>query len=211
MKRRTLAAALTALVVPLTGSLLAPWPALSASPRTVDPGTVQPPLNPDFAPYDCWTSGAAITCRGESRATYEHEPIGLECDGRAVFVSGSERARITRWHHSDGRATRTVLHTDYPADVLTLSADGSGPQAVLSAHWQKHYDYVVPGSLDDRVLTETGRMMQVRVPGRGVTFRDVGTLTFLPGFEYEVVSEEHGVHDMYAGGDVDAAICDALT
>jgi hypothetical protein len=49
------------------------------------------------------------------------------------------------------------------------------------------------------------------VPGEGDTFRDSGTVTYVPGEEYETPSVLHGVHDRYSGADLDALICDGLT
>lgn len=89
-----------AAVVCLTGLMLAGPPALSAPPHQVDPGTVSPPLNPNFS-YSCFTTGKGITCKGSMAVSY-NEPIGLACDGQDVWISGSGRESLTRWHNSDG-------------------------------------------------------------------------------------------------------------
>ncbi len=64
---------------------------------------------------------------------------------------------------------------------------------------------------DQRVLTETGSALKLRVPGEGVTFKDSGTVTYVPDQEYETPSVMHGVHDRYSGPDAEALICTALT
>jgi hypothetical protein len=81
----------------------------------------------------------------------------------------------------------------------------------LSGGWHKHYVYPVPGDLTQRVLTETGSAEKLRVPGEGVTFRDSGSVTYVPDQEYETPSRMAGVHDRYSGADLEALICDGLT
>jgi hypothetical protein len=62
-----------------------------------------------------------------------------------------------------------------------------------------------------RVLTETGSAEKLRVPGGGVTYRDSGTVTYVPNQEYEAPSGMHGVHNRFSGADLQALVCDALT
>lgn len=205
MKR--IALALTAL-----GLVLASTPGAAAtSPHTLDPGLMTPTLNSHFAPYTCRQAGPGITCIGENDQSYAHEPIGLQCDGRDVYVTGVQRARIVRWHDRQGQALKTSLQTNFPADRLTLSASGEGPAVVLAGGWHKHYTYPVPGDLDSRILTETGAMVRLRAPGGGLLFQDTGSVTYVPGYEEETPSEMHGVHDRFSELDLDALICQGLT
>ena len=39
-----------------------------------------------------------------------NEPFGLVCDGQEVWVSGVGYEQMTRWHDSEGRATKTIVH-----------------------------------------------------------------------------------------------------
>jgi hypothetical protein len=194
------------------GLVLACAPTASAtSPHTVDPDLMTPILNPEFAPYTCVHAGTGITCVGEIDESYGPETIGLQCDGLDVYVTGVLRARIVRWHDLQGRALKTSLQTNFPADRFTLSASGEGPAVVLAGDWHKHYIYPVPGDLGSRILTETGATVRLRAPGGGLLFQDTGSVTYVPGEEFETPSEMHGVHDRFPGLDLDPLVCQGLT
>src|SRR3954454_15716338 len=183
---------LLALTLSALGLALLSTPTAGAtSPLTVDPDLMKPALNPEFAPYTCIQAGTGITCTGESNQSYANEPIGLQCDGHDVYVTGVQRARIVRWHDLEGRALKTSLQTNFPADHLTLSSTGEGPAAVLAGDWHKHYVYPVPGDLGSRVLTETEAMLRLRAPGGGLLFQDTGLVTYVPGQENETPTERH--------------------
>jgi hypothetical protein len=202
---------LLALTLSALGLALLSTPTAGAtSPLTVDPDLMKPALNPEFAPYTCIQAGTGITCTGESNQSYTNEPIGLQCDGHDVYVTGSQSARIVRWHDLDGLALKTSLQTNFTGDHLTLSPSGEGPAVVLAGNWHKHYVYNVPGDLSSRVLTETGAMLRLRAPGGGLLFQDTGQVTYLPGDD-ETPTEMHGVHDRFAGVDLDALICQGLS
>jgi hypothetical protein len=187
-------------------------PAAAASPHVVDPATVTPALNPDFAPWSCFRAGKGIICRGSWQPSYENEEIDFTCDGQPVYISGSGREFMTRWHDADGRATRTIVHLDYPADVFSLSPTGEGPTVTVRGHFNRHYVYGVPGDRDSRVLTEVGAIYLVNLPGQGIVVHDTGLVSFLPGQDFEAIATQHGVHDVYddADGFVET-ICAALT
>jgi hypothetical protein len=203
--KRIAVAAVTAALTLLAG------PAMAQSPHTVDPATMTPTLNPDYVPWTCIVAGTGITCTGLQDLAYTNEAIGLQCSGKDVYVTGVQRSKFIRWHDLQGRALKTSIQTNFPADRLTLSPTGEGPAVFLSGDWHKHYVYPVPGDLAQRVLTETGSALKLRVPGEGVTFRDSGTVTYVPSQEYETPSVMHGVHDRFTGVDLDALICDGLT
>jgi hypothetical protein len=187
-------------------------PADAKSPNEVDPSTVSPTLNPDFAPWSCFEAGSGITCQGQFRPTYEDEPIGLQCDGRDVLISGYGREFMTRWHTADGLATKTVVHLDYPADTFTLAGEDPSAQLVVRGHWNRHYTYPVPGDRSQRVLTEVGAIYLVNAQGQGIIVHDTGTVTYAPGQDFEVVTTQHGVHDVINDpAAFDALVCDALT
>jgi hypothetical protein len=196
----------------LAASLAVGAPAAAKSPHAVDPATLTPALNPDFAPWDCFEAGKGITCQGEFRPVYENEPIGLQCQGQDVYISGQGREFMTRWHDAEGRATKTVAHLDYPADVFSLSPIGEGPSVTIRGHWNRHYDYLVPGDRSSRVMTEVGAIYLVNEPGAGIVLQDTGRVTFAPGEEFETITSQHGVHDVYDDPwVVGSVICDALT
>lgn len=193
-------------------ALLPSTAAGAASPHQVDPASMVPTLNPNFAPWTCWEAGKGITCQGELDQSFS-ETVGLQCDGHEVYATGREQARMTRWHTAGGLATKTSVHLDYPGDVFTLSSTGDGPTLTISGHWNRHYTYAVPGDTSSRTLTEVGAIWLGRADGGGpLVLHDTGRLTFEPGADFEVVASSGGVHEVFADPtSVDRAICDALT
>ena len=170
-----------------------------------------PTLNPEYAPWMCIMAGSGITCTGLQDLTYTNEATDIACSGEVVYVTGVQRSKFVRWHDLAGRALKTSIQTNFPADRLTLSPTGQGPAVFLSGDWHKHFAYPVPGDLTQRVLTETGSAFKLRVPGEGVTFKDSGTVTYVPDQEYEIPSVMYGVHDRYSDADLDALVCTGLT
>lgn len=204
--RRAAAAA----IVAAAGLACSTVPA-TAAPRIVDPATVSPALNPDFAPWTCLEAGEGIVCRGDTASTYDQEPIPLACPSGDVVVSGAGHEHMTRWHTADGRATRTIVNLSYPADVFTLSGVPDGPSLTIRGHWNRHYEYLVPGDRDSRVMTEVGAIYLVNRPGAGLVFQDTGWVRYEPGQEFEAVADSRGIHDsLNDPSAVDALICDAL-
>jgi hypothetical protein len=183
----------------------------ASPPHTVDPTTMTPELNPNFAPWTCTVTGAGITCQGEYDNVYTNEATDLVCDGQVVYVTGRDKAKTVRWHDADGLATKTSIQDNFVGDRLTLSPTGEAPYVVLSGTWHKHFTYPVPGDPTQRVLTETGVALKLRMPGGGVVFRDVGQVTYEPNHEYEVPVVQHGVHDRFSDADLDALICDGIS
>jgi len=180
----------------------------------VDPATVTPALNPEFAPWTCVEVGQGITCDGVFEPSYS-EPIGLQCDGREVWLTGEGREVATRWHTAEGLATRTSVRLEYPGDVFSFdpaeegAADGA--ELVVSGRFHRSYTYPVPGDLASRVLTERGLIYLGKVDGR-VVFIDAGSVEFAPGQDFEVITEMRGRHDVYEDpGLIDRVICETLT
>lgn len=182
-------------------------------PNQVDPALLVPTLNPNFAPWNCFEAGTGITCKGTYEDSYSGVPIGLECEGQEVYLSGTARERMTRWHTADGRATKTVVHLDYPGDLFSLSPTGEGPSLKISGHFNRHYVYAIPGDVTSRTLTEVGAIYLARdADGGRLVLQDTGRVTFEPGADFEVVASSGGVHDAYSDPTaIDTAICDALT
>lgn len=207
-RTRTLASAAGALALLPALALVAP--AAGAGPTPVDPASVSPTLNPNFAPWSCWEAGSGITCQGSWDNAYEDEPIGLQCDGQDVYVSGTGREFMTRWHTADGEATRTIVHLEYPADHLSLSPTVDGPSVTLSGHWNRHYTYAVPGDVGSRTLTEVGTVWLGR-GGSAERLQAAGRVQYAPGEDYETRDSVSGTLALVDGPVVDAWICDALT
>jgi hypothetical protein len=200
-----------ALALMLGAVVAAAAPAQAKSPHEVDPATVTPTLNPGFAPWSCFEAGAGITCQGSYRPVYDNEPIGLQCAGNEVHITGSGREFMTRWHTADGRATKTQVHLDYPGDTFALSSDGTGPAVTIRGHFNRLYDYPVPGDPTSRVLTEVGAIYLVNTPGQGIVLHDTGPVTFQPGQDFEAIATMHGVHDVYQDPTaIDTLLCQQL-
>src|SRR3954463_12497097 len=87
--------------------VLVATPAVAASPHTVDPATMTPTLNPDYAPWTCVVAGTGITCTGVQDLAYANEAIDQECSGQTVYVTGVQRSKQVRWHDLEGRALKT--------------------------------------------------------------------------------------------------------
>lgn len=207
MKHRT--ATIAALAI-ASMALLAPQ-AEAKSPRQLDPAAMTPPLNPNFT-WSCFEAGSGQICQGSNEPSYTNEQTDLSCDGRPAFVTGSGREFMTRWHDSEGRATRTSVHLDYPGDVFTLSPVGSGPTLTVRGHWNRHYTYAVPGDLSSRTLTETGAVYLANTRGGGIQVQSTGYLRWVQGEDYESIDEVHGPHEEVAGfADFDDAVCAAIT
>lgn len=186
-----------------------PTTATASSPHEVDPLSLTPALNPAFT-WTCFEAGAGIVCRGERSDVYGPDPIGFDCDGQPVSVSGRGEQLMTRWHTADGLATRTMVNISYD-DRITLAADGSGPAVRSTQHWNRHYVYNVAGDPSSRILTETGRVLTVFAPDGGKIWQVTGYTEFAPGEDFETVVAQHGRDDFASGGDFVEAVCDALT
>jgi hypothetical protein len=202
----TLAAVAT--LAAAVGATSPPTTALATSPHTIDPATLQPALNPDFAPWSCWEAGTGIVCQGQYDDAWTDDPIGLECNGQSVHSTGTRHEQMTRWHTSAGLATRTNVHLRI---IETLSLDSDGSTARSDGNWNRLYSYPVPGDRDSRILTEVGAYWLLRAPGKGTTFVDAGVVDYAPGEEFEEIAGMSGRHDFFEDpAAIDQAICDAL-
>lgn len=181
--------------------------ASAANPHLVDPASVTPKLSPDFDPWSCSTAGIGIICQGAAEETYDVD-IELECGGDGLHVAGREWAGMTRWHDADGNALKSEVRRGF-ADRLTL-AGVDEPAVHLTAHEARHYVYLEPGDLTQRVLRETGAVFVLRTEGGEVLFRDTGQLAYAPGDE-SAPETIRGSFDSWTGLDtLDDAICRAL-
>lgn len=199
-----LVAALLALTLPLSSMQ-------ASSPRVVDPDSLSPALNPHFAPYDCWEVGGGSICRGSVEES--HEPSVMDwftCDDQTIYVSSRERQQITRWHDADGNATNTILDTEF-VDVFSLDPTVADPSVTVFSRVTKHYDYLIPGDRDSRVMRQTGASF-VRSSEGGVIAREAGWIEYEPGLEDEVIADYRGPKDVVEDFDgFVEAVCAALS
>jgi hypothetical protein len=119
----------------------------------------------------------------------------FECDGAAIYVAGRERQHITRWHDADGNATKTTLDTEF-VDVFSLDPAISDPSVTVRSRFTKHYDYLVPGVRDSRVMRQTGASLVATSSEGGVLARETGWIEFAPGQEDEVITDYRGQKDV---------------
>ena len=201
------------LVVAAALLLSVPAAGLAASRHSVDPATVSPTLNPDFAPYTCWDTGGGPICKGVDRPSYTNEVMDwFTCDGQTIYVTGEGKASITRWHLPDGRATKTIITIAYPGDVFSLSPTGDGPTVTIRSHMTEHYEYLEPGVRGSRVMRLTGAAFVVTSPGVGLVAHETGWIQYAPGSEYEEVTDYRGPKDLMDNFDGFAAeVCEILT
>ena len=198
------------IAVLLVGAVVGPVSA--ASPHQLDPDQMIPPLNPDFGPWICTETGQGSVCRGEFHDAWNGADTGLTCDGQAIYGSGFYDSQAARWHLPDGRALHTFFKNNY-GETWTLSPDGDGRSVKITAAWNQHYVYPVPGDLASRVETITGTYWQVTAKGVGVVFHDVGLLQLNPGIDTGI-DYNHGPADSEWGNldlvldDVCAALLD---
>jgi hypothetical protein len=173
-------------------------------PSQVDQGALQPPLNQQFT-YRCFANGPGILCQGTYDPSWTNDDTGLTCDGQPIYTTGGGHERLTRWHDADGRALHTAVQLRYE-EAWSLSPEGAGPTVTLRGDWNRLYDYPVPGSLQDRVLTEVGSSWIATAAGSGVIAHDAGLITYLPGRDFDEASVLRGPKDFW--GNFDAAISD---
>lgn len=211
VRSRLIALAAVASLGAVLGAMSPAPAALAKSPHTIDPATMQPALNPDFAPWSCWEAGTGIVCQGEYDDAWTGDSIGLACDGRPVYSTGTRHERMTRWHTSAGLATKTTVQLRV-IETFSLDPGGSGTTARSDGHWNRHYTYPVPGDRNSRILTEVGASWLLRAPGMGTTFVDAGIVSYAAGEEFEEIIGTSGRHDFFEDpAAIDQAICDALT
>jgi len=165
------------MLVTLALMLAAPAGASAGRPDAVDPGNMQPALNPTFAPWDCWRTGAGIVCDGRRAESWTNEPIGLECDGRPVYSTGSDVRTLRRVGDADGLALSARTHVMID-ETVSLQPDGSGPVLTGIARFTEHYVYLTPGDLSTRTVRITGIDLHGTAPGVGLIFHDVGIKSF---------------------------------
>ncbi|MFL5650165.1 MAG: hypothetical protein ACJ777_02710 [Chloroflexota bacterium] len=187
--------------------LLAPASALAGRGDSVDPGIMQPALNPAFGPWECWRTGAGITCDGESHDSWTNAETFIVCDGRPVYSTGTDDRTLERHGDQHGLALWSRSQGDVP-ETFSMQPDGSGPTLRATGSFEIHYDYGVPGDGSTRTARWTGIDLKVVGRGVGLVLHDVGVKTF--DIDGEVIFR-HGPHPVV--DDFDGAfqkVCDAF-
>jgi hypothetical protein len=164
-------------LVVLVVSLGAPAGAAAGRGESVDPSLMQPPLNESFGPWECWQTGAGITCEGQRTLIVEGAETGLVCDGQMVYTDEINARWQRRYGDAQGRALKTIQHVDIRG-VLGFEPDLSGPNLTGAGVFQETYYYGIPGDLSTRTDRYTGLDVRVTGPGVGLVVHDVGVKTF---------------------------------
>ena len=170
--KRTIAVALACAAM-----LLAPAATLAGRGDSVDPSIMQPGLNPAFAPWGCFRTGAGITCEGHLEAAWTNAEWGLSCDGQPVYSTGTEDRVLVRHGDDEGLALWSRASVEI-RETLSLQPDGSGPTLHAAGLWAEHFDYGTPGDASTRVERDTGMNIRISGPGVGVVLRNVGIEAF---------------------------------
>ena len=118
MKRTMIGMAVLAL------ALCAPVGAAAGRGESVDPALMQPALNASFGPWECWRTGAGITCEGQRTLTAVGVETGFVCDGRPVYTNEVDVRTQRRYGDENGLALKTVQHVD----IRGRPRVGAGPQ-----------------------------------------------------------------------------------
>ena len=188
-------------------ALSAPVGVAAGRGESVDPLLMQPPLNATYGPWECWRTGAGITCEGHRTLTAVGVETGIVCDGRPVYTNEVDVRTQRRYGDENGMALKTIMHVDIRG-VLGFEADLSGPNLVGRGIFQETFEYGVPGDLSTRTDRYTGMDVKLTGPGVGLIVHDVGIKVF--DIDDNVLFM-HGPHPVV--DDFDAAfagICPAL-
>jgi hypothetical protein len=158
-------------------ALSAPVGAVAGRGESVDPALMQPPLNATFGPWECWRTGAGITCEGHRTLTAVGAETPFMCDGRPVYTNEVDTRTQRRYGTETGLALKTVQHVDIRG-VLGFEPDLSGPNLTGVGLFQETYVYGVPGDLSTRTDRYTGLDVRLTGPGVGLVLHDVGVKTY---------------------------------
>lgn len=195
------------LLAVLVLSLSAPGAAMAGRTSSVDPALMQPPLNPGFAPWECWRTGDGIICEGARRLSWEAVETGLICDGRMVYTNETDNRWLRRYGDANGLALKSTQHVDIRA-ILSLNADMSGPTLRGAGHFQEHYAYPIPGNISSRTDKYSGLDVRVTGPGVGLVVHDVGVKVFDIEDNVLFARGPHPIVDDFEGAV--AKLCDAF-
>lgn len=148
-------------------------PSLAATDKSVDPGSLTPAPAPPIE-ADCKADGRWIICH----TTLDIENVNI-ADGDfgcgTVYETSRDVRYGIRWYDA---ADSVIVKRHVTQDVrgtLSLSPDGGGPTATITAHdnWDDS-DYADPNDLESGVSSYHGDDLAVTAPGFGVIVHFAG-------------------------------------
>jgi len=189
-------------------ALSGPQAAFAGKTSTVDPALMQPPLNPTFAPWECWRAGDSIICEGSDTGTYNGLEVDfLACDGGPVFSAGTYSASARRVGDADGLALTTTFRDSY-VEWFSANPDGSGIRLRSTGQRKNVFTYSDPGNPETVSLSTIGVDIRVTGPGLGVLMQDVGHTTWNSDGNLVKSAGSHITEESFA--ESHAKICEAL-
>jgi len=167
------------LVITIVGlALSGPQAAFAGKTSTVDPALMQPPLNPTFAPWDCWRAGDRIICEGAMTETYAGLEVDfLACDAGPAYSAGTVTSVARRVGDVDGRALITTFRDSY-VEWFTADPGGSGPRLRSAGNVRHIFEYAVAGDPSTVSVSTIGVEIRVTGQGVGLLMHDVGVRTW---------------------------------
>lgn len=160
------------------GSLVAVPSVLAGRTDGVDPALMQPPLDPSFAPWECWRAADTIICGGSKSESYEGLEVDfLSCGAGPIYSEGIVTSTARRVGDAEGRALETSFRDRYE-ETFSSNPDGSNPLLRSIGRLQHDFTYGIAG--DPSTVSETlaGMGISVTGPGFGVVMHDVGTVAW---------------------------------
>jgi hypothetical protein len=153
---------------------------------------------------------AASVARASAPVTFgpftnSYSFIGMHCDGYDVLIEGTGTDTFTVFLDDAGEITRVIWRARYPHDTLTNTV--TGKSIVVRGMFQEFIERI-PGT-DEFTKEITGFRYFVNEPGRGVTIRDVGRITY-GDLENTILLWQAGKHDLALNAAIEPTFCAAL-
>jgi hypothetical protein len=131
--------------------------------------------------------------------------IGFNCDGFDIRIQGEGTDSFTLFLDDAGEVTKVLYRARYPHDTLTNTV--TGRSIVVRGEFQEVLERI-PGT-EQFIKTITGFRYMVNEPGKGVTIRDVGRITY-GDLEQTIVLWQAGKHDLALDEAFEPIFCGAL-
>ena len=178
-----------------------PTPEFAAAPGAVDPASLTP-APPPPTEAECKADGRWIICHTTLVIETVNEP-GFDVGCGTIYESAHDVRLGIRWYDAaDSVIVKRHVTQDFQG-TWSLSPDGSGPTATVTAHanWDDS-QYADPNDLDSGVRFTHGNDVSVQAPGGG-------TIAHIAGRD---TPETHtGVIRFIDDPAVAARVCTALT
>jgi hypothetical protein len=147
--------------------------ALAGGPTPVNPSTLTPPPNPNFA-WTCLAYPTGIECVGvEPSSGIDINPDpSFSCDGHPILVAFTQTLTSRRSHDADGRVTRDHVVGTFDEHWRLDGSDG--PVLTSRGRWTETVTFPIPGDVQSRTITDTGTTLAVSAAGQGVIFQNTG-------------------------------------